>query len=76
MSVSNKRFVINSNEVILVINSNRFESPKTNSYAQMKTQLTHLIPLVSFYTPWKQQKTFGFLMFSGGIEKVQWYKMG
>ena len=26
---------------------------------------THFMPLVSFYTPWKHQKTFGFLMFSG-----------
>ena len=27
----------------------------------------HFIPLVSFYTLWKHQKTSGFLMFSGGI---------
>ena len=26
------------------------------------------MPLVSFCTPWKYQKTFGYLMFSGGIE--------
>ena len=38
--------------------------------------LTHLMPLVSFYTPRKHQKTFGFLMFSGGLEKDQWYEMG
>ena len=29
-----------------------------------------------FYTPWKHQKTSGFLMFSGGIEVEQWLKMG
>ena len=29
--------------------------------------LTYLMPLVSFYTPWKQ-KTRGFLIFSGGIK--------
>ena len=29
-----------------------------------------------FYTPWKSQKTFGFLTFSGGIEMWQWTKMG
>ena len=34
------------------------------------------MPLVSFYTPRKHQKTFGFLMFSGGLEKDQWYEMG
>ena len=33
--------------------------------------LTHFMPLVFFYTPWKQQAR-GFLMFSGGIEKDQW----
>ena len=31
--------------------------------------------LVSFYTPWKHQKTSGFLMFSGGIEKEHWHEM-
>ena len=31
------------------------------------------MPLVSFYTLWKLQKTFGLPMFSGGIEKpVAW----
>ena len=28
--------------------------------------LQHIVP---FYTPWKHQKTFNFLVFSGGIEK-------
>ena len=28
----------------------------------------HVIPLVSFYTPWKHQKAFGFLIVLGGIE--------
>ena len=32
--------------------------------------LTHFMPLVSFDTPWKHQKTSGFPMFSGGIESV------
>ena len=31
--------------------------------------LTHLCPMVPFYTPWKHQKTKGFLMFLG------WYKI-
>ena len=30
---------------------------------------THFAPLVSFYTPWKHQKTRGFLIFSGGYRK-------
>ena len=34
------------------------------------------MPLVSFYNPWKDQKTSGFLMFLGGIEGDQWHEMG
>ena len=30
--------------------------------------LTHFQPMFHFYTPWKHQKTYGFLMSSGGIE--------
>ena len=36
----------------------------------------HGIPMSHFYTPWKRQKTFGFLTFSGGIEMGHWTKMG
>ena len=38
--------------------------------------LTHFSPVSHFYTPWKRQKTFGFLTFSGGIEMWHWTKMG
>ena len=38
--------------------------------------LTHFSPVPHFYTPWKRQKTFGFLKFSGGIEMWHWTKMG
>ena len=34
--------------------------------------LTHFMPLISFDTPWKHQKTRGFLMFSGYIKRVKW----
>ena len=37
--------------------------------------LTRFMLLVSFYTPSNHQKTFGFLMFSGGIERDQWDEM-
>ena len=30
--------------------------------------LTHIVPMLHFCTPWKRQKTKGFLMFSGGTE--------
>ena len=41
--------------------------------------ITHFKPLVSFFTPWKYQKTR--CLFSGeggggGIDRDQWYKMG
>ena len=37
--------------------------------------LTHFFPMHSFSTPW-EQKTSGFLMFSGGRERVHWEQMG
>ena len=38
--------------------------------------LTHFMPPISFDTPWKHQKTRGFLVFSGGIKRDQWHEMG
>ena len=38
--------------------------------------LTHFSPGSHSYTPWKRQKTSGFLAFSGGIEMWHWTKMG
>ena len=44
--------------------------------------LTHFQPMFHFYiplikkSPWKHQKTGGFLMFSGGIDVEHWLKMG
>ena len=37
--------------------------------------LTHFMPMVSFDTPRKYKKTFGFL-FSGGVDRGQWHEMG
>ena len=34
----------------------------------------HFMPLFSFFTPCKRQKTTGFLMFLGGIERDQCWK--
>ena len=34
------------------------------------------MPPLSFYTTWKHQKTRGFLMFSGGVERGHWHEMG
>ena len=41
-----------------------------------KKCLTYFMPLISFYIPWKHYKTFGFSLFSGGIERDQWHEMG
>ena len=38
--------------------------------------LTHFQPMIHFYTPWKHQKTGGFLMFPRVIEVKLWLKMG
>ena len=38
--------------------------------------LTHFMPLISLDTPWKHQKSSGFLMFSGCIKRDQWHEMG
>ena len=35
---------------------------------ELNVGLTHFIPVSHVYTPWKRQKTFGFLTFSEGIE--------
>ena len=37
--------------------------------------LTHFVPVRSFCIPWKHQKTSGFLMFPGGIERDQWHRL-
>ena len=45
------------------------------SFADIGMHLTHFLPPISFYTPWKQ-KTSGILMFSEVIKKGQWDEMG
>ena len=47
-----------------------------NINLMQKFLLTHFSPVSHFYTPWKRQKTKGFLTFSGGIEMWHWAKMG
>ena len=40
-----------------------------------ENELIHFNPIFHFYTPWKRQKTKGFLTFSRGIEMEHWTKM-
>ena len=44
--------------------------------AKVNDLLNHFSPVSDFCTPWKRQKTFGFLTFSGGIEMWHWTEMG
>ena len=37
-------------------------------FLHFDSYLIHFNPMFHFYTPWKRQKTKGFLRFSGGIE--------
>ena len=39
------------------------------------TFFTHFTPIFRFYTPWKSKKTWGFLLFSRGIEREYWHEM-
>ena len=38
--------------------------------------LKHFWPMFPFYTPWKQQKTKDFLVFSGDVKWEHWPEMG
>ena len=52
----------------------------TNSDAKIvewfDESLAHFWRMLLFYTPWKHQKTFGFLVFSGSIKREHWPEMG
>ena len=45
-----------------------------NNFIIPKCFQAHFMPLFSFYTPWKLQKTIGFLMFQRGIERNHWHE--
>ena len=57
-------------------NQNLIYTPLTSDKANNKVRkrniiwfhLTHFSPMSHFYIPWKRQKTYGFLTFSGVIE--------
>ena len=44
---------------------------KKKSLVTELIQLSYFMPMISFYTPSKDQKIRGFLMFSGGLERGQ-----
>ena len=47
----------------------------TICFLKLNIPFIHFMPLVSFYTPCKHQKTYGFLMVSGGIERDYCHEM-
>ena len=49
--------------------SRAFKPPKELWFQDQAQISTYFMPLVSFYTTWKHQKTSGYLILSGGIEK-------
>ena len=53
---------------------NTADKPKRALYGNLRCTLTHFMPLVSFYTPWKHQKTSGFFMLFRGIERASGMK--
>ena len=68
------------NVFILLVRKEFYTSTVTDSFTEAfqkrYQQNTDFMPLVSFNTPWKHQKTKRFLIFSGGTERDQWYEMG
>ena len=54
----------------------QFPVQKDFTISTESKQLPHIMPVISFYSPWRHQKTSGFEMFSGGIERDQWHEMG
>ena len=50
--------------------------PSASAIPRLSHSGLQSIPPVSFYTSWEYQKTRGFLMFSGAIEKDQCQEMG
>ena len=48
---------------------------KLKIYVGVFSKLNHFQPMFHFYTPWKQQKFSGFLVFLEGMEVKFWLKM-
>ena len=78
---SNSRLLKNTEK----LQTNKFHKSQILDYsysaelfwaAEFMRNLTHICPIFSFYTPWKQQKTFGFLVFSRGVKWEYWPEMG
>ena len=57
-------FKVTNNLVFLFVNVELFAA------------LIHFMYQISYYTLWKHQKSWDFLMFSMGIQKDRWHQMG
>ena len=54
----------------------KFNNKDIPECVQSYNQDTRTTSVLHFYTPWKRQKTAGFLMFLGGIEMKYWLSRG
>ena len=78
LNISNVRVHIRGLEILLFrkMLRTRIKWMILINWKWFQTMLIHFSSVSHFYTPWKRQKTKGFLTFSGGIEMWHWTKMG
>lgn len=69
--VFNNFSLINSSEKVLGVH---FKGRLIQMFYRILI-LIHSKPIFRFYTPWKSKKTWGFLLFSRGIEREYWHEM-
>ena len=67
--------IVHRNNILLKLH-NQMKCTPIEPVILKKDLLTYFSPVSHFYNPWKRQKTFGFLTFSGGTEMWHWTKMG
>ena len=66
LHIKNKTFETLNKQIV---HSKTIWNPWLNWIKVLEMVLTHFMPVVSFDTPWKHQKSKGFVMLSGGIER-------
>lgn len=67
------RKTVSEKREVIWLNSRKFR-PKFGERSWNSTN--HVIPLASFYTLWKYQKTSVFVIFKWDIERNQWHNKG
>ena len=75
MAYGNKKNGIKSSNSEELWRGGRVSRCRASWKSEKDLCLTHFWPMFLFYTPWKHQKTKGFLVFSGGIKWEHWLEM-